>query len=1100
MFVFNIFLRAVIDYFLAVVYLIFLYRNLIFIKIKKFFIYFGFFVVFIIYLYLFSLFTVPYALLEIDFIFFKKYLHELSYTIPEFFKEHLIFIIKSTWKFFFRVLILTIYYTVETIGVPSVIMYILVIAPLDFFLDIVLHIFDDLEFYESCFIDSFFFLILVYKNIYTFFITVFQFLSPIFFIENIITSFCFLPFFAIIFIIFASIAIYNFYFILPAFIIWYLLTFNYLFFRHQAYKRMRRVYYFLHPATKELLNIFYYEIGPLLQLTYGNILIVICSFIFLFLYIFFETFLLFFNLWNSILDISIREHDYDKLDINSFRFVKEEECYYSVSGPNDNVYLNDYINDLLLLVHNNIIMDTYQHHFFERYLYYGMNGMDYHLEFLRIFSIIIYVYYFLIFFALAPVPFYFYCFYLAICFCFILGLPCEYLKSFAMSKRYFAFDKWNFQDPRTYPELIYPPIKRFVLSLYSDYSSLKNFNFKFIKYYLIHLNQSSFLLKKFILNKDINNILKLIAYFFSTLPVNYLKYDLQQYFILIFNIFKKYYNDIITFEQSVHDDTRTYLTCGETIYYYGCFFSWMAFTIYAPAIIFYIFYFLNLLTTYESLIFCSLFQIPCFIFSIFLMPFYTVEKDINTIQVFFSNLYIQFCCLLNYFILNFNYNLIINDFINYIDKKTKNIQYIHKTQNLFSLNTLFDFIFLHPILYFSGWIRAKCLTTPELTNIKMPFSMRFYTGFFSYIFQYYAWDGFDELCEEYLQFTLNYRFWIFDIYLKREKENYKLILDGFTIHRHPFLNLISWWIIFLKDFRLKSTRHKEMLRKVSRDIIESNSLKFKKEYSKFFNLKSFILYKQTKITPIDSTPYKGVFLFPYLHSRFIQILELAQVYYLELLKNRILMPTNELIYFDTRKRLKDEKKKEINKQIEISKIQNLELDIYETLNLITKYSEIWKKYPLSELILASSEQKAYLFPEYVKKSFFDRIEERLFEVPLFRYVNNVGDLYLNANPNYKYSYHIKKRAARFSYYEKDVINILKFKWHNFKFSCRPITHFKIPLHYFDYKMIYEFLNQMRAVSTYYINIKENNLDVDVTIKLNDEFLLEITLYYFISEK
>jgi hypothetical protein len=76
MFDFNIFLRAVIDYFLAVVYLIFLYRNLIFIKIKKFFIYFGFFVVFIIYLYLFSLFTVPYALLEIDFIFFKKYIHQ----------------------------------------------------------------------------------------------------------------------------------------------------------------------------------------------------------------------------------------------------------------------------------------------------------------------------------------------------------------------------------------------------------------------------------------------------------------------------------------------------------------------------------------------------------------------------------------------------------------------------------------------------------------------------------------------------------------------------------------------------------------------------------------------------------------------------------------------------------------------------------------------------------------------------------------------------------------------------------------------------------------------------------------------------------------
>lgn len=1094
-------LLTIADYLMAFTYLAIINKNLILIKIKNFFTYFGFFIVLIIYLYLFSLFAFPYALLEIDFIILKSFLHELSYTIPEFFKEHFKFIIHSTWRFLFTTLVLTIYYTVETIGVPSVIMYILVIAPIDFVLDIVLHIFDDLEYYEYCFIDSFFFIILIYKNIYKFFTIVFQIFSYTFLLENIITSFCFLPFFIIIFIIFAIITIYNFYFILPAFIIWYLTTFNYLFFRHQAYKRMRRVYYFLHPITKEVLNVFYYEIGPLLQLTYGNIFLVIFGFIFLFISIFFETFLVFFNLWNRILDISIREHDYDNLDNFSDRFILDvkEECYYRIPSENDTFYLNDVIHEFMLFVHNKIIMDTYQHHFFERYLYYGLNGMDYHLEFIRIFSIIIYGYYFLIFFVLAPLTFYFFCFYICICFSYIIALPCEYLKSFVMSKRYYSSDKWNFQDPRTYAELIYPHVKQFILSLCNDYSSLKNFNFNFIKYYLIHLKKSNLLLKKVIISKDIVNIFKIIIYFFSELPVNYLKDDLHQYYIFSYNIFKKYYDDALAFEQSVKNENRPYLTCFENLYYYGCLFAWWTCVVIGPTLIFYVFYFLNILTTYKSLIFCSIFQIPCFIVLVYLMPFYNLKKDINTIKMYFNTSYNTLGWLINYFILNFNYNLIINDFMQFLDKKTKHLQYFHEVQNLHSLNTIFDILFLYPLLYFSGWIRAKCLTTPELTNIEMPFTMRFYKGYFSYIFQYYAWDSFDQLSEVYLQFTLNYRFWILDKYLQLEKENYKLILNGFTIHRHPLLNLLSWWIIFLKDFRLKSTRHREMLQKVNRDIVESTSLKFKKEYSKFFNFKSFILYKQTKRLTVDATPYKGAFLIPYLHSRFLQILELAQIYYLEILKNRILVPTNELLYFDTQKKLKDEKKKELKKQIEINKTQNVELDIYDTLDLITKYSEFWKTYSISELLLASSEQQAYLFPEYIKKSFFDRIEERLIKVPLFKYVNNVGNLYLNADPNYKYSYHVKKRAVRFSYYEKDIINILKFKWYNFKISCRPITHFKIPLHYYDYKMIYEFLNRMNLISIYYINVKKNNIDVDIDIKLNSKFLLEINLYYFITE-
>ncbi len=1089
------------DYLMAFTYLSIVNKNLILIKIRNFFIFLGFTIVFILYLYLFCLFAFPYALLEIDFIIFKSFLKELSYIIPEFFKEHLMFIIDSIWKFFFRVLILTIYYTVETIGVPSGIMYILVIAPLDIFFNIVLYIFDDLEFYESCFIDSFFFIILIYKNIYNFFIVVFQLFSFIVLLKNIIITFCFLPFFAIIFILFAIFAIYNFYFILPAFIVWYLITFNYLFFRHQAYKRMRRVYYFLHPITKELLNIFYYEIGPLLKLTYGNIFIVIFGFIFILICIFFETFLIFFNIFNRIFDISIREHDYDKIELDQFLQNIEEEYYYKIPSSDDTFFLNDVFHEFLIFVHNKIIIDVYQHHFFERYLYYGMNGMDYHLEFIRLFSITVYGYYFMFFFVLAPVTFYFFCFYIGICFSYIIALPCEYLKSFAMSKRYDAFDKWNFQDPRTYAELVYPHVRRFLLSLYSDFYKLKNFNFTFIKYYKIHLKKTNFLFKKAILTKDINNFFKIIIYFFSELPLNYLNYNIKQYYFLIYSIFKKYYDDAVAFEQSVFDPDRSYLTCFDNIYYYGCLFAWWSSVILCPAIIFYIFYFLNILTTYKSLIFCSIFQIPCFIILIYLMPFYNVKKDINTVQIFFNNIYTKICWSVNYFILNFNYNLIINDFIQLINKLTKDIQYFHKVQDLSSLDTLFNVLFLYPILHSSGWIRAKFLTTPILTKMDMPFTMRFYKGYFCYIFQYYAWDSFDELSEVYLQFTLNYRFWIFDTYLKLEKENYKLILNGFTIHRHPLLNLLSWWIIFLKDFRLKSTRNREMLQKVNRDIVESTTLKFKKEYSKFLNLKSFILYKQTKYTKIDSTPYKGAFLIPYFYSRFLQILELAQLYYLESLKNRILFPTNELLYFDTRKRLKDEKKNELKKQIEIKKTVNLELelDIYDTLNLITKYSEDWKKRPISELLLASSEQKAYIFPEYVKKSFFNKIEERLANVSLFKYINSVGDLYFNKNPNYKYSYHIKKRAVQFSYYEKDIINILKFKWHNLKLSCRPITHFKIPLHCYDYKMISEFLKCMNLVSTQHINIKKNNIDVDVSIKLNDNFLLEVTLYYFVTE-
>lgn len=508
-----------------------------------------------------------------------------------------------------------------------------------------------------------------------------------------------------------------------------------------------------------------------------------------------------------------------------------------------------------------------------------------------------------------------------------------------MSKRYDAFDKWNFHDPRTYAELVYPHVRRFLLSLFNDFFSLKNFNFTFIKYYIIHLKKVKFLLKKAILKKDINTILKIILYFFSELPVNYLKYNIQQYYFLLYNIFKKYYDDAIAFEQSVFDLNRSYLTCFENIYYYGRLFAGWSSIFVCPTIIFYIFYFLNILTTYKSLIFCSLFQIPCFIVLVYLMPFYTIKKDLNTIQIFLNRIYTKFCWLINYFILNFNYNIIINDFRQLINRLTKDIQYFHEVQNLNSLETIFDVLFLYPILHFSGWIRAKFLTTPILTNIDMPFSMRFYKGYFCYIFQYYAWDSFDELSEVYLQFTLNYRFWILDTYLKLEEENYKLILNGFTIHRSPLLNFLSWFIIFLKDFRLKSTRHREMLQKVGRNIVESNSLKFKKEYSKFFNFKSFILYKQTKSTKIDSTPYKGAFLFPYLHSRFLQILELAQAYYLEILKNRIIVPTNELLYFDTQKRLKDEKKKELKKQIEIKKTLNLELDIYDTLELITKYSE-----------------------------------------------------------------------------------------------------------------------------------------------------------------
>ena len=1092
---------TIIYHLIAVLYLILLSKNLILTKVRNFFIYFGLTIVFIIYLYLFSLFAFPYALLEIDFIILKSFLKELSYTIPEFFKEHLIFIRDSIWKFLFRVLILTIYYTVETIGVPSGIMYVLVIVPLDIFFNIVLYIFEDSEFYESCFIDSFFFIILIYKNIYSFFAIVFQLFSFIVLLKNIIITFCFLPFFAILFILFAICAIYNFYFILPAFIIWYLITFNYLFFRHQAYKRMRRVYYFLHPITKELLNIFYYEIGPLLKLTYGNIFIVIFGFIFIFIYIFFETFLIFFHYYNKIFDISIREHDYQNVDNYLDRFVLnvEEECYYRIPSPNDTFFLNDIFDEFMLFVHNKIILDVYQHHFFERYLYYGMNGMDYHLEFIRIFSIITYGYYFFIFFVLAPMTFYFFWFYIVICVSYIIGLPCEYLKSFAMSKRYDAFDKWNFHDPRTYAELVYPHVRRFLLSLFNDFFSLKNFNFTFIKYYIIHLKKVKFLLKKAILKKDINTILKIILYFFSELPVNYLKYNIQQYYFLLYNIFKKYYDDAIAFEQSVFDPNRSYLTCFENIYYYGRLFAGWSSIFVCPTIIFYIFYFLNILTTYKSLIFCSLFQIPCFIVLVYLMPFYTIKKDLNTIQIFLNRIYTKFCWLINYFILNFNYNIIINDFRQLINRLTKDIQYFHEVQNLNSLETIFDVLFLYPILHFSGWIRAKFLTTPILTNIDMPFSMRFYKGYFCYIFQYYAWDSFDELSEVYLQFTLNYRFWILDTYLKLEEENYKLILNGFTIHRSPLLNFLSWFIIFLKDFRLKSTRHREMLQKVGRNIVESNSLNFKKEYSKFFNFKSFILYKQTKSTKIDSTPYKGAFLFPYLHSRFLQILELAQAYYLEILKNRIIVPTNELLYFDTQKRLKDEKKKELKKQIEIKKTLNLELDIYDTLELITKYSEEWKKHPVSELLLASSEQKAYIFPEYIKKSFFNRMEERIAEVPLFKYANTVGDLYLNKDPNYKYSYNIKKRAVKFSYYEKDVINILKFKWRNLRLSCRSITPFKIPLHYYDYKMIHEFLKCMNLVSTRHINMQKNNMDVDITIKLNNNFLLEINLYYFISE-